>query len=158
MSWEWGENGEKKRSGEEGKESEDESGKLNDQLTGFVKTKLAGGIEGDGGKGADGSLWARGGHKQIINTVSLKGRQKYEDVTRVLILCLYALSCGCAQLTLTHTIYSTHGTCKHVFWSIYSKSQDASVLCLASLWYAGLVWFAVIKLPPVKFKQVFVIV
>lgn len=59
----------KRRGGEE------ESRKLNDQLTGSVETKLAGGHQkamwrGDGGRGTV----STGAHKQTINTVTPEGK------------------------------------------------------------------------------------
>lgn len=60
------------------REVKGESRKLNHQLTGFVETQLAGGTEGDGGRGGGGGgrRWAPGSHKQTINTVTPEGRNR----------------------------------------------------------------------------------
>lgn len=80
--------GDEEERGEQ-KGGEEETRKLNDQLTGFVETKLAGGIKGDGGIWGRGTM-STGCHKQTINTVSQREKQEKEDVTRVLIPCSYS--------------------------------------------------------------------
>lgn len=68
---------------------EEKTRKLNDQPAGFVETKLAGGINSDGGRQGDGDNEQEGCHNQTINTVSPKGKQENEDVTRMLRPCPY---------------------------------------------------------------------
>lgn len=52
--------------------------------------------------GWSGGAMSKRGYKQTINTVSPKGKQENEDVTRVLILCPYStLQLSVMELTAT---------------------------------------------------------
>lgn len=129
------------------REVKGESRKLNHQLTGFVETQLAGGTEGDGGRGGGGGgrRWAPGSHKQTINTVTPEGRNRKMRMWQEF---------WYPALTLQFTHTCTH-TCPYRPGHTFIKGPVVLRSSAAALWHAGLQWFAVIKQPPVKFKQVF---
>lgn len=80
---------------------EEESRKLNDQLTGFVETKLAGGHQrhrAESRKG--GNDEQEGVHKQAINTESPQGER--ENVTRVLI---FFPTCSSYLMVAANSVY-----------------------------------------------------
>lgn len=81
-------------------------------------------------------------------------KQENEDVTGVLISCPHSHSCSktLQRFQFTHTC--TH-TCPYRPGHTFIKGPVVLRSSAAALWHAGLQWFAVIKQPPVKFKQVF---
>lgn len=65
-----------------------------------------------GGVGWSGGAMCKRGYKQTINTVSPKGKQENEDVTRVLILCPYStLQLSVMELTATRWNTQTWHRC-----------------------------------------------
>ena len=71
---------------------------MNDQLTGFVETKLVRGIKGEGGRGGRVMMYPQ------------REKQENEDVTRVLIPCPYSPSYHMVAMNTLHalTAASTH--------------------------------------------------
>ena len=137
------------------REVERESRKLNHQLTGFVETQLAGGIEGDGGRGGGGGTVSAGVPQTDDKHCNPRGEEwENEDVTGVLISCPHSHSCSktLQRFQFTHTC--TH-TCPYRPGHTFIQGPVVPRSSAAALWHAGLQWFAVIKQPPVKFKQVF---
>ena len=121
---------------------EEESIKLIDQLTGFVDAKLAWGIKGDGRWG--GRWWAKGSHKQTINTVSLKGETGKWGCDK---------SSNTSQaITIARSTIYIHTVHVHTCIGISTDSHHTGAWALSDMQdYSDLQ-------PSVKFKQVFVIV
>lgn len=94
---------------------EEKGRKLDDQLTGFVEIKLAGGTKGYGrGLGSvDNEHW--GYHKQIINNVSLKGKTRKWECDK---------SCDTLPLLSSY----------HVF-ALKSQMQQRTTICIHKMLY-----------------------
>lgn len=146
------------------------SRKLNHQPTGFVETKLAGGITGDeGGKRGERVMMSKVVGRGVSSFVSPMGKNRKIRMWQLWYLAPYSLVITWLQWTHTACCHSCEHTqfkyMQHVNTCIYINPDTLSHTIIQrpvvqrssanSLWHAGLEWFAVIKQPPVKFKQVF---